>query len=144
MKKSFTMLELIFVIVIIGILAGIAVPKLWVTRDDAINVKVKTEVSTIRSAISGKYTKLVLEGNNSCPNLEKSTTDDTLFENILNYPIYKNSNSLKWDGNGTDYNVTYNNKTIHFNYIDNPDKGCKFECNSTASTAKDFNCTLFR
>jgi len=144
MKKSFTMLELVFVIVIIGILAGIAIPKLWVTRDDAVNVKVKTEVSTVRSAISNKYTKLVLAGNNSCPDLEKSTSDDTLFENILTYPVSKQEGSLQWDGNGTDYNVTYNNKTIHFNYIDNPDEGCKFECNSSASTAKDFNCSLFK
>jgi len=144
MKRSFTMLELIFVIVIIGILVGIAIPRLWVTRDDAVNVKVKTEVSTVRSAISSKYTKNVLAGNNNCPTLEKSTTDDTLFENILNYPIYKNSGSLKWDGNGSDYNVTYNNKTIYFNYIDNPDEGCKFECNTSESNATDFNCTLFK
>jgi len=35
MKKAFTMIELIFVIVIIGILAAAAIPKLSATRDDA-------------------------------------------------------------------------------------------------------------
>ncbi len=34
-KKAFTMIELIFVIVIIGILSAIAIPKLAATRDDA-------------------------------------------------------------------------------------------------------------
>ena len=34
-KKAFTMVELIFVIVIIGILASVAIPKLAITRDDA-------------------------------------------------------------------------------------------------------------
>ncbi|MBL1242979.1 MAG: type II secretion system protein [Sulfurimonas sp.] len=35
MKKAFTMIELIFVIVILGILAAVAIPKLAATRSDA-------------------------------------------------------------------------------------------------------------
>jgi general secretion pathway protein G len=35
MKAAFTMIELIFVIVILGILAAVAIPKLSTTRDDA-------------------------------------------------------------------------------------------------------------
>jgi len=53
MKKAFTMVELIFVIVIIGILASVAVPRLSATRDDAMIAKnseyivgIMTEIST--------------------------------------------------------------------------------------------------
>jgi general secretion pathway protein G len=35
MEKAFTMIELIFVIVILGILAAVAIPKMMATRDDA-------------------------------------------------------------------------------------------------------------
>ena len=47
MQKShsaFTMIELIFVIVILGILAGVAIPKLIATRDDAEVVKIASNV----------------------------------------------------------------------------------------------------
>lgn len=43
-KKGFTLIELIFVIVIIGILSGVAMPRLTTTRDDA---KVATCVENI-------------------------------------------------------------------------------------------------
>ena len=54
MKQAFTMIELIFIIVIIGILASVAIPKLAATRDDAINVTLKSNAAIcIRDLISG-------------------------------------------------------------------------------------------
>ena len=57
MKRSgFTMIELIFVIVILGILASVAIPKLAATRDDAKVSKAASEVSTLVSDFSAYYT----------------------------------------------------------------------------------------
>ena len=65
MRKAFTMMELIFVIAIIGILAAIAVPKFSATRDDAIITKAKTTVANIRSALSTEIQKKILKADYS-------------------------------------------------------------------------------
>jgi len=61
-KKAFSMIELVFVIVIIGILASVAIPKLSATRDDAIISKAKTLVASIRNALAMERQKRILRG----------------------------------------------------------------------------------
>ena len=65
MKRGFTMIELIFVIVIIGILAVIAIPKLNATRDDAKLVTEMQNLSTCVQDIGAAYTATGTEASAS-------------------------------------------------------------------------------
>jgi len=142
MKKSFTVIELIFVIVILGILASLALPRLFPVITTSKIKKLQSQVSAIRVAISNKYSKELLSGNDQCPSLEKSTSDNTLFENILTYPIARNYGDIKWDGNGTDYNATIDKIVVKFHYDNNASNNCKFECKSVSGSS-DYTCADF-
>ena len=61
-RQCFTAIELVFVIVIIGILSSIAIPRLIISRDDACYVALRTTLSETETYISREYTKKFLQG----------------------------------------------------------------------------------
>ena len=130
-KKAFTMIELVFVIVVIGILSAIAIPKFAATRDDAVITKAMTTLSSLRSALSTERQKRILRGQFSpLTSLGGSTGNDKklfdYFDNnssgsaILEYSITSCSSSTArgcwdWKTNTTyDYRMPHNSSNVTF------------------------------
>ncbi len=147
------MIELIFVIVVIGILSAIAIPRFAASRDDAVLVKAKSQIAAIRSGIAMQKSKRLLEGVTPfiLPNLDNVTTynaaDQRLFNfadnnssNVLEYPIYS---KLNHDGfwvktAANKYKLTLSNANVSFDY--NSTSGI-FDCNrTTANSVANQNC----
>jgi general secretion pathway protein G len=129
-KPAFTMIELIFVIVVLGILAAVAIPKLAASRDDAIFVKGKSQISAIRSGIAMQKSKRLLEGTQpfilpSIDGAAYNADDERLFNfgdgnasNVLEYPIFsKQNHDGSWVKTAANkYNFRAENKNIAFDY----------------------------
>lgn len=141
MKRGFTMLELVFVIVVIGILAGIAVPRLFVTRDDAVIAKARGDIASIRSSIINRHNTDMLSGVFAYPNLDSSATSEKLFDNVLQGGIKPKGTDDKtgWSRSGNEYTFTIAGQSVKFIY--NNANG-SFDCRGdTDTTAKKNLCS---
>jgi prepilin-type N-terminal cleavage/methylation domain-containing protein len=90
-RKAFTLLELTFVIVIVGMLASVAIPKLMATKNDA---RVAGELKSIAVRLQTILTKYTATGTfrlsdtdyitNTCFDFKDSYTDEgAIYVNVI-------------------------------------------------------------
>jgi len=114
MRKSFTFIELIFVIVILGILAAVAIPKLMATRDDALVAKNIQYVGAIATEIpSYVFSKMKVEDNlsimsNTINDLYNQGYADLSENKKVKIKIGEEDECLIFEivGNSKEYNLT--------------------------------------
>ena len=134
---AFTMIELVFVIVVLGILAAIAVPKFSATRTDAEVTKGRADVSAIRSGIVSVRQKYLLRGHYGYIN-QLSSGGSELFDGngtagteIMMYPVTPVSGKNgHWSGSDPDYTYRVDNQNCVFHYDSSTGK---FELNSASA-----------
>jgi len=130
-KNAFTMIELVFVIVVLGILSAVAIPKLSGTVEDANLATGMATVSSIRSSIASERQSNLVKGLTDYPALlddaTENTSDEELFDgnttvDILQYPLYSGEDSGSWmktSANGATTTYKYyigSSKTVVFTY----------------------------
>lgn len=130
-KTGFTMIELIFVIVVLGILAAVAVPKFAATRVDAQISKGIADVASIRSGIVSERQSRLIKGSTGYIQNgtgTKQLDNGGLFGGVLMYGVANDSNKDgAWSaiaGSGT---YVYRAGGISTTFTYTPADG-KFDC----------------
>ena len=91
MKDSFTMIELIFVIIILGILTAVAIPKLMATRTDAYRATLLEDIRNATKEVVSYYTSQ--DGNVDFNKIKND--NETIVNKLISEGWVKVENSQK-------------------------------------------------
>lgn len=98
MKNSFSLFELIIVLVILSILAAFALNKYLDSTNYANKVKIKTQIALIRNSIEKLNSENILKNISNPILLDSAKVDEVntkLFKNILEFPLISTSSEKK-------------------------------------------------
>jgi general secretion pathway protein G len=150
-RNAFTMIELVFVIVVIGILSAIAIPKFAATRDDAQIAKGRSDVAAIRASIVSERQGRLLQGStayiNQLDDAANATAGETLFDNngtaansLLQYGVTSANGNGHWMKTGANaYTYQVMGDPVAFTYyptVNGTHPAGTFDCTHTNVNCK--------
>lgn len=127
-RSAFSMVELVFVIVVLGILAAVAVPRFAASKEDAEIAKGRSDIAAIRSAIVTERQSRIITGDTTYINKLHSAADAYFDSNgagqkLLMYKVTPKNEDGHWQGAacaGDPAECTYkykvNGTTVTFTY----------------------------
>lgn len=138
--RAFTLIELIAVIVVLAILAGVAVPRYFDYTSRARTAAMQGTLGNVRSAISSFYANASLSGTPAYPTLAQLTTAGTVVMDAFPTNPFNNLSSAT-----AATRVEFNARTVGGTagwryYVDNsitPPAHGFYSNSSTATTATD-------
>lgn len=117
--KSFSLIEVIFVILLITIITSIAFPKLFSTSKESSYLQLKSDLATIHNALLNYKNQSIMKKIPTT--LDKLDADNNLFSNILSHPIPIKEEYPHWSKkNDTTYLYNFSqNSSLEFFYDKN-------------------------
>ncbi len=131
-RKGFTLIELMAVVVILAILAGVALPKFFDYSTQAKKASVKGTLGGVRAGVANFYAEKAINSTAAYPTLAELTDGSTMQEVLPDNP-YNDSNAVAsatsaqaasrgsnagaqgwryFDGSGGNKSVFYANTTV--------------------------------
>lgn len=87
MKRAFTLLEVMIVVVVLGILAAVAIPRFAGASEEARTSATQSTVAGVRAAIASYRTGAVIAGSDPFPTLAQLTDGTTISFSIPANPF---------------------------------------------------------
>ncbi len=117
-QPGFTLIELVIVIVLLGLLAAIALPKFASLQSDARTASIEAASGAVKSAMALAHTQSLVEGEESVSSASV-TLEGSIIATVYGYPASAsidlaagiNSDNYAISSNGINRNIQLNNST---------------------------------
>jgi general secretion pathway protein G len=126
--RAFSLIELIFVLIIVGIISSFALVNYSKIISNALISNAKSEVLAIRASIANLYTKNIIAGIDSCPQIEGNSVE------VFDLIDFKNTaKGINWELISKNtvlnkYLLKVGDESTIFIYEKNTTLNCPFEC----------------